>query len=314
MNNINRVSAFEGNSSSIKRRYEYAMENFNSYQDVILDKYIYLGITSIKDDYLRGFYLATYLSETEWSKRFWHYANELNRIIFDLSLNVDKEVVLDYDGKQQTVKGFYVGQQNLPYIYNCWDWRKWVHQSLITRDERQLNNLRQLDTEIMFGKIAQYRSLNPDAIDPITHDFYMLLLNKEYVRASEILRTIIEKITTSPRSCFKNYAFIAEKRDAVDLLLIPFYRCLESVLDNNQTLFDERLYDSLQKHKDWTMVKLRSPKNSLYTPNYNEPEGFVSIPLLAACSIAYDNGMSINVESDYIPEWLYKNDGHLTTR
>ncbi|MEY3444260.1 MAG: hypothetical protein RLZZ519_2541 [Bacteroidota bacterium] len=34
--------------------------------------------------------------------------------------------------------------------------------------------------------------------------------------------------------------------------------------------------------------------------------GWLSLPLLHACAYAYDHGMDINVESDYIPRWLVK--------
>jgi hypothetical protein len=265
-------------------------------------------LKSISNSFLSGFYNANYLSEVEWAKKFWFYANELNRLIFDLNLHPGEEVEIVYNGNKVTLVGFH--KPGMPLIYDCWEYLKYAQQAICSRDKKQIQNLLQIDTETMFRKIAEYGSLIPDNIDPITHDFYLQLLAGNESQAAATLRTIIEEISTKPRSCVKNYAFMAEKRDNVDLLLLPYYKCLESVLKGEQLLFDELLWEGLQKHKEWAMVKLRSPKNYLASPNSNADISFVSVPLSAVCSIAYDKGMAINVESDYIPEWLYKNEGY----
>lgn len=299
--------------SSNEDKYRPISDLFNSDKEYFLNRqkegiqYLIdeFGIERIFKNYIYGFLRSSYLSETEWAKKFWHYANELTRIIFDLNLHPDIEVEIEYNGERLLTKGFQ--KRGMPIIYDCGNFEKYAQQAIISRDKKQIQNLLQIDTETMFRKIAEYGSLIPEEIDPNTHDFYLSLLSNDDIKALEILRMIIEKITSKPRSCFKNYASIAEKRDYVDLLLLPFYTCLASVLEQNQNNFDTLLFDALEKHKEWSMVKLRSPKNSLYIPNSNAPESFVSIPLLAACSLAYDKGMTINVESDYIPEWLYKN-------
>lgn len=314
MDIVNRHLAFDGDSTSILLRFQYSCEDFISYQEAILDKYIYLGITSIKDTYENGFYHSTYLLEINWAKKFWYYANEFNRIIFDLSLNVEREVVLNYGKKKQNVEGFLVGLKLgengkpslFPYIYNCWHWVEFAKQALIIRDERQIQNLQQIDTETMFSKIADYRNINPDLIDPIFHDFYFQLLRKEYLMALTIVKDIIEKITTKPEIYFKNYNVLIGKKYQINYLTIPYFRCLQSVLEGNQNKFDKLLYDGLQKHRIWAEIK--ASKKDIPIPNSNNSSGFVSIPLLAACCLAYDNGMKINVESDYIPEWLICNE------
>lgn len=154
----------------------------------------------------------------------------------------------------------------------------------------------------MFEKIAENGSLNPDLIDTFLHTFYLLLLRKEYQNALVELKDIVNKITNEPEVYYKNYLAFNWKKHQVDLLIVPYYRCLESVLEGNQIQFDERLYEGLQKHKEWSLLK--SIKGHI--PNSNNPFSFISIRMLATCCLAYDKGMTINTESDYIPKWLYK--------
>jgi|GEM_PF-2222670 len=64
--------------------------------------------------------------------------------------------------------------------------------------------------------------------------------------------------------------------------------------DNNG--FNSLLEEFLLYKKDW-ILKNKEEDNSNY---------WVDFPLLACCAYAYDNNIVINVESDYIPAYVYK--------
>lgn len=261
------------------------------------------GLTRVPENYFKAYFRSCYLSETDWAKKFWRYANELTRLIFDLGLADGKEVVVDYNGEQKVIAASAVPNFDRT-IYHCWDWVQWSQYAIIARDNRQINNLQRIDTETMFAKIAEHGSLNPDLIDTLLHSFHLFLLGKEYSQALVLAKDIIDKISNQPEVYYKNYLSFNSKKHQVDKLIVPYYRCLESVLEGNQSQFDERLYEGLQLHKEWAMLKPEKGQ----IPNSNNHFSFVSIKMATVCSLAFDRGMSINVQSDYIPAWLIQNE------
>jgi hypothetical protein len=61
----------------------------------------------------------------------------------------------------------------------------------------------------------------------------------------------------------------------------------------------------LQKHKEWSNGEVAFAEKLFSFSNSNVDISFVfSVPLSAVCVIAYDKNMAINIEIDYIPEWL----------
>ncbi|MEY3444020.1 MAG: hypothetical protein RLZZ519_2301 [Bacteroidota bacterium] len=82
------------------------------------------------------------------------------------------------------------------------------------------------------------------------------------------------------------------------LLGISRIKLWEAILHDNQAAADNELLICLATHcKVWGSKENSQDKN-----------GWISLPLLAACAYAYDHGMDLNVESDYIPRWLVTGD------
>lgn len=71
-----------------------------------------------------------------------------------------------------------------------------------------------------------------------------------------------------------------------------------AIFQQDQAKLDLALLAGLQAHKEFWGNSTNSQKEY----------GWLSFPLLAACAYAYDHGMDINVESDYIPRWLVTGD------
>ncbi len=86
-----------------------------------------------------------------------------------------------------------------------------------------------------------------------------------------------------------------------EALQTPLLRVFQSIYQGDTEGFNKNLIIALEKHK------LYYSSNDIYNESRNsDPYGWVSIPLVAACAIAYDKGMKREVTSDYIPEWLVK--------
>jgi hypothetical protein len=75
---------------------------------------------------------------------------------------------------------------------------------------------------------------------------------------------------------------------------LPLYRC---ILSNLEDEFNEKLLEAVLYHKEfWGSKKLEE-----------DSEGWISLPMIAACVVAHDNkDFNITVETDYIPMWLVK--------
>ncbi|MBD2248034.1 immunity 49 family protein [Nostoc sp. FACHB-888] len=86
--------------------------------------------------------------------------------------------------------------------------------------------------------------------------------------------------------------------DAALNLAVPEIDLLFRLLENDATAFNEALVKALECHKKhWGKKSLK-----------NDPHGFLALGPLGLAVIAYGRGISIEVESDYIPKYIIQGD------
>ncbi len=84
-------------------------------------------------------------------------------------------------------------------------------------------------------------------------------------------------------------------RELMLSLLYPPLNLFLKFVQRDQEQFDQALVEALELHKQyWTADEDRSLSS----------EGAVSVPLLAISCLAYDAGMSVSVDSEYLPRHL----------
>lgn len=107
-------------------------------------------------------------------------------------------------------------------------------------------------------------------------------------KAAELLNWAIETATQMAQAHSLRQKFINTIRQ-------PELRLLQAILDGDAANFNRQLLSALEAHKQfWSQ-----PSHSLI------PEGWISLPLLAACVIARNqHNFSIEVISDYLPQQL----------
>ncbi|MDJ1486023.1 Imm49 family immunity protein [Cytophagaceae bacterium YF14B1] len=94
----------------------------------------------------------------------------------------------------------------------------------------------------------------------------------------------------------------------VSYKFLPVLRIYYAVLSNHQEKYEQYVHDALLKWKEYYQINFTDERGQ-HLDYSTEPEGFIAIPILAACAYAYDRGMSLQtVSSEYIPEWLIKGD------
>jgi hypothetical protein len=82
------------------------------------------------------------------------------------------------------------------------------------------------------------------------------------------------------------------------MIKLPQGQLWHSLIAADKEKSETSLRQALESHKTfWGAKNMRQDKN-----------GWISLPLIHACAYAYDHGMDLNVESDYIPRWLVTGD------
>ncbi|MCT4638070.1 MAG: immunity 49 family protein [Bacteroidales bacterium] len=77
---------------------------------------------------------------------------------------------------------------------------------------------------------------------------------------------------------------------------------LKAIIDNNQEAFTKHLFEGVTYHKEFWGQKVGLNRGD--TPLCDDPDGFISWHLTALAAMAYDRGLNIEVDSDYITLWL----------
>ena len=82
-------------------------------------------------------------------------------------------------------------------------------------------------------------------------------------------------------------------------LIFPLVNVWQQIFECNASGFQVGLREALLLHnKFWSTEDKKALQG-----------GWISLPLLHACAYAHDHGMEIEVESDYLPRWLYMGEG-----
>ncbi len=87
----------------------------------------------------------------------------------------------------------------------------------------------------------------------------------------------------------------------VAALVLPFYDVIKAFILKDTVLFNKNLEKALIAHNEYYD---RDRKDDIGRRFRDIKNGYISLPLSAICSLAYDKGISITVESDYIPREL----------
>jgi Immunity protein 49 len=301
MEKIERHNANEIKYRSIRDKYSTEIENSPKWIDGVIENINTWSITSLQKGFWSVFYQSIYLSEQESAETFLFYSNELTKIIFELSKNSGKEITIKYDGQTKTLQGWEVGLtiNHPPDIYFPWYWEECVEFALILRNQKTIDLLK-FDCSWHEYRDRTIGSFNPDMIDMALYDFYNSLLFKNYAKSLELANTIITNLEENLDGWINNINHFKTVKDEALLLTIPSMYCFKSVFEGDEAAFNTYLYDALIKHKQYCTTKYKTP----LTPTSNQDQLFVAMSLLTACSLAFDKGMKVEIESDYIPKWL----------
>ncbi|MGW2651955.1 immunity 49 family protein [Streptomyces sp. NPDC001393] len=109
---------------------------------------------------------------------------------------------------------------------------------------------------------------------------------------------LVDELIATMEGSHPNVASIAP-RDLLQKVLYPPINLFHRFLRKDHDGFNQALVEALELHKDyWTADEDRA----------TDPEGRISLGPLAIACLAYDGGIPIEVESDYLPKHLLQRD------
>lgn len=162
-------------------------------------------------------------------------------------------------------------------------WMKSLFINMLLRSQNGIEELCKTPNEV-------FENAN---IKPNEFDISLVNLFKGLFDASANMSTLIKE--TIEASAPENIE--PERQNFIYDITSPVISLVYHLLKNDETSFNEELVSALESHKKfWSQAKR--------VDDYN---GWISIPLLALCSLAVDNKeFKITVESEYIPKWIYQ--------
>ncbi|MDJ1497237.1 immunity 49 family protein [Cytophagaceae bacterium DM2B3-1] len=248
-----------------------------------------LAFSAIANDILRFFYYSEYLKLKNISFSFLYYVNlfRLSSYKNDYQL-MDKIFVDSFTHTGDPAKRSQKGDKLLDHhLFN------YIQTSLVLRDREAID----------FYAMLQPRNSIPGRYyfehDQDFEQLLILLCNNEDEQSLMYLRSItskdyIQSLTNLPFQTAHLVPYL-------EFLFLPLIDVYLAILEKKEAKFNESLYKALSQHKTFyeSEDEYKESRRGL-------PEGWVSLPLTAACVLAHQKGLKPEIESDYIPEWLIK--------
>ena len=196
------------------------------------------------------------------------------------ALDKGSEYTISYNNKS-----FPIGFKKRSHHVGALTWSKVYSLAVILRDHEAIKFLLSISEDFL-----KTDNIKLDSVDYSRVNFLKGIYN-DSVDIGDLLLEVYNNADTtkidSGRSKYIHDELLPE---------MSVYRC---VFSNLQDELSEKLTEALELHK----LKWSTEKNTMDT------RGWVSLPLLAAAIVAKrGKGMSIDVESDYIPKWLIDGD------
>lgn len=184
------------------------------------------------------------------------------------------------------------------------DSRRWVegfYLAAISRDVDSLNLLCKTPVALL----RQSRTRVPEC----TH-FQVTTLQAYWKKENDFVdRLVVAVNATDAEQVHQEFADRGLPETDVDdlvrftlMISVPELKLLARVVERDETLFNEALYEALELHKQYWQADNEAKE-------IQDAKTFLSLGALAMASFAYDRGIEVKVESDYLPRRLYTHQG-----
>jgi len=198
---------------------------------------------------------------------------EFGRACFVTALGLDSEMSITLAGEK-----FSFGSRKSTEYIDVRSWELAFYCSVILRDKDSIEILSSIPEQV-------HREANAKASDECMYK-KVTFLKGLYNSEAPISDLLVDAYTD---------AFAAGSEYVVKHIQ-PELKIYRSIFSEGEDL-TENLTEAINLHKEYYSTK----------DNYFDGNGWLSLPILAACVVAYGGkGLAVEVESDYIPSWLIR--------
>lgn len=162
----------------------------------------------------------------------------------------------------------------------CWSYGVWAATAI--RADESVRHLASVPAEV-------FREASPS--DPEYHYLYAESIRAFVLKAPTAPRLIFETLKATDPDDLPEYTV-----DYALLIVVPALELMTRLWDNDKPAFDKAMIKALENHRRYWSHPDRSKDLS----------GSLAIPPLALARLADDKGWVLDVQSDYIPECLYR--------
>jgi hypothetical protein len=222
---------------------------------------------------------------------FLYYAHQLGIAMFKLAANPGKDVVVKFGDTDVSA----IGKETRDYVHPGY-WTMVYQLTMILRDNEGYRFLKTVKKEMMLKA----------KLTANTYDIAEINLFKNLYNEKERIRLLFEAFKQADTPFYVKTGFISEETiintldegrfNVIQLLFKPILYIYQKIFENDNIGLNKLIEDYLINYKK-SIIKRERESDSYY---------WLAYPLLPALAFAHDQGMRIDVESDYIPAWLYK--------
>ncbi len=199
---------------------------------------------------------------------------------FQSALNPGKKIIVDLGDKKLS----FTGEKTTAYIDTS-QWEDLFHLAIILRDSGCIDMLNSIPESLM----RQSDIIGDEADYPIISFYKGLCDSNIKTRVGTLLIEAMDAIAPGLHE--------GEREDYLLYIKGPELDLYTDILSNDPDPYQQHLVEAILDHKKYWGTDERDHDKWVW----------ISLPLTAACAIAYDNkGYSPEVDSPYVPLWLVK--------
>ncbi len=201
---------------------------------------------------------------------------------FQSGLNPGKKINIDMGYKKLSFQGI----ETTAYV-DTNTWKNLFHLAVILRDYDSINILNSVPESLM----RTSNIIGDEANYPVIR-FYKGFYDSRF--ENQIGDLLIEALKAIRPGLHEG-----EREEYLLFVKGPELDLYGDIFSNKQEEYQQHLTEAILNHKKYWETDERD----------HDREGWISLPLTAACAIAYDNkGYSPEVDSPYVPLWLVKHE------
>lgn len=172
-------------------------------------------------------------------------------------------------------------------------WENVISMGVIGRSKDKINDVLSVDFKLIkYPEVSIGHKYKKYFIKFLTEYLGDGIINNDFLEEMERYYNEAEEVIPEFKSDFSFWIYLYR----------PLARAIQGLYEEDQRAFNENLIESLKRHHNlWCSSK---PLNKGGTPPNENYDSLISYPCTALAAMAYDKGWKLEVESDYMPDYM----------